>query len=463
MVCIPPIVYIDGCTTRSQYYLGFTDSDGGTPDLSVVLSTTDLQPVDYFIYVPKTRNHYNGTVTVNNSVIVYLPSSLEITSYSHQDYGIFLETSSNKVTVIGRSYTSHTTDSYLALPVINSKTVTKHTYYAMSVYSSNSYSSILIVGTEDNTAIKFKFSTSFNVYMNYQSYYVYSYREYSFVINRLQTMYIYPYYNDHDLSGTRIVANKPISVFSGHRCAYVPYSNGDCGYLIEQIPPTIFWGKIHYVAPLATRRTYTLKVLAAYDNTRIIIYRNDSAWSTTLDEQGHTYITLDGQQYCAVHSNNDILVAQFSGNDGEDPSMGLVSATNNFASRFQFPVSTFRYSVYSPSFINIIVMAQYYQPDKIYMITDGTKKSLNTQIWIPIRVKNVVEAYATKIPVLPGVVEIIHANKEALMTTMVYGIDQRIGYIHPGGPSYSTISKELAIILISYLLQCVSYGLYLPT
>ena len=427
---------IDGCTAKGFYYLGFFDNDGGNPDLSLLLSTTELQPVSYFVDIPRTRNQYNGNVTANDTVVINIPSSLEITSSSHRDYGVYLETSSNKVTVIGRSYTSHTTDTYLALATVKSRTVSEYTYYAMSMYSPNSYSSILLVGTEDNTAIKLKFSSSFYVYVD--SYrHVSSGTVYSYTINRLQTMYIYPgsSYRRYDLSGTRIEANKPVSVFSGHRGAYVPYSDGNYGYLIEQIPPTIYWGKLHYVAPLATRRFYALKVLSAYDNTRVIIYRNDSAWSTTLSEQGHTYITLYNQEYCAVHSNNKILVAQFSGRYGEDPSMVIVPPINNFASRFQFP--TFRYlsNPFSFSFINIIVMAQNYQSDMMYLITDGVKQSLSTQIWTPIRVKNVIEAYATKVAVLPGVTEIIHSSTSALMSTIAYGIDQRIGYIHPGGPS----------------------------
>ena len=424
--------------------MGFFYNDaGGNQDLSVVLTTTELQPVTYYIHIPRTGNRYSGIIVANGSVVVHLPSSMQVSSYSHRDYGIYLETGSDKVTVIGRSYTSHTTDTYLALPIIKLKTVTEYTYYAMSFYSPNSYSSILIVGAEDNTVLRLKFKlSSRRVYMYNTRYYVYSYREYSYTINRLQTFYIYPYSSSDDLSGTRIITNKPVSVFSGHRCSYVPYRYGNCGYLIEQIPPTMYLGKVHYVAPLATRRTYTLKVLAVHDSTQIIIYCNGStSYTYNYDEQDYTYVTLDSQQYCAVHSNKAIMVAQFSGYDGEDPSMGLIPGSNNFVSKFQFSISGFRYatdSLYSPSFINIIVMAQYYQPDKIYLKIDGGKRSLNTQIWTPITVKGAVEAYATKIPVLPGVVEIIHANPAALMTTLVYGIDNRIGYIHPGGPLYNT-------------------------
>ena len=439
-------VFTDGCDVRSQYYLGFFyNTNGGNLDLSVVLTTTETQPVSYFIRIPRTGNRYRGTVTATNSVVVNLPSSMQVTSYSRWDYGIYLETNSNKVTVVGRSYISHTTDTYLALPIIKLRTGTEYTYYAMSFYSPNSYSSILLVGTEDNTEFKIKFATSLDVYMNYRSYWLSSGSEYSFVIDRLQTMYIYPTSGSYDLTGTRIIADKPVSVFSGHRCSYVPYSYGNCGYLIEQIPPTALWGKVHYVAPLATRRSYTLKVLAAHYGTQITIYCNNSrSYSYNYNEQEHTYVTLYSQQYCAIHSNKDILVAQFSGRDGEDPSMGLISPTSSFASKFQFSISTFRYAtnqIYSVSFINIIVMAQYYQPHKIYLIVDGGKKSLSTQIWTRIRVNYVVEAYATKVAVLPGVVEVVHDDPAALMTTLVYGIGDRIGYIHPGGPLYNTIGE----------------------
>ena len=447
-LCIHLLCYfgVDGCTIRGQYYLGFFHNEYGSLDLSILISTTESWPVSYSVYVRYTGSRYSGTVTANNSAIVYLSTSAQVTSYSQHYHGISVETSSNKVTVIGRSYTSHTTDSYLALPVIKLQTITQYIYYAMSAYSPNSYSSLLIVATE-SVDFTVTFTQSTYVYIYNGNSYVSSGSQYSYWLGRLQTMYIYPSYSyrGHDFTGIKIISNRPLSIFSGHRCAYVPYSNGNCGYLIEQIPPTIYWGKVHYIAPLATRRTYTLKVVAAYDNTRVLIYCNNSLWSSNnLNEQSHFYITLNGQQYCAVQSNNDILVAQFSGYDGEDPSMGLVSATNNFASRFQFPVSAFRYaasSSYIPSFINIIVMAQYYQPDKIYIIRDGTKMSLSTQIWTPITVNNVIEAYTTKVPVLPAVVEIIHANKEALMTTMVYGIDQRIGYIHAGGLLHSSLGK----------------------
>ena len=378
----------------------FLNYNGGSE--SFLLTTTETQSVNYSLYIPRRGYRDSGRITANSSVTLNIPN-MEVSSYSHIDYGIYLELSSDKVTVIGQNYQSHTSDSYLALPTIKSDTVTEYVYYGMSVYSPNSYSSILIVGTEDNTQIYLVATQSTRIYSSryyrYRRYYinVSPGSRYSFVINRLQTRYME---TTSDLSGTKIIANKPVSVFSGHRCAYVPYSYGTCGYLIEQIPPTTYWGTTYYIAPLATRTSYTIKVLAAFDSTNITISCNGTIESNSVNEKSHVTKTLDNQEYCIIYANKKVLVAQFSGKNSEDPSMTLVPASNNFISKFQFP--TFDHptdSYYYPTYVNIIVMAEYYQPESIHMVTGGLQMSLNTQEWTPFRINNVIEAYATKVSV----------------------------------------------------------------
>ena len=431
------ILYVDKCDAESHYYLGFIyNYNGGS--LSFLLTTTEPQPVNFSIEAPSQSYSYSGAITASNTVTVNLPSGLQTSSYSQWNYGIYMKASSDKITVIGQSYNSHTSDTYLALPTIESKN-TEYTYYVMSVYSSSYHSKVLIVGTEGNTAVKLITTNSAYIYTRYGSRTAYSGGQYSFRIDRLNTMH---FEDSSDLSGTKIVTNKPVSVFSGHRCANVPNGYGNCGYLIEQIPPTRFWGKVYYVAPLATRRSYTIKVVAAYHGTYVTINCNGTSHSYSLNERDHTTRTLDNQEYCAIHANKKVLVAQFSGKNGEDPSMTLIPATNNFVSRFQFP--TFHHPTVSynyKTYVNIIVMAQYYQPNTIYLTTGGSKRSLNTEEWTPFRVNNIVEAYATKVAVSQGVVEIIHTDVTALMTTMVYGVAARNGYMHPGG-FFSTLGKQ---------------------
>ena len=67
------------------------------------------------------------------------------------------------------------------------------------------------------------------------------------------------------------------------------------------------------------------------------------------------------------------------------------------------------------------------------MITGVVSISLNTQTWVPVKVNNSIEAYATSINIPEGVAEVTHNNKAALMTTLVYGFAVYVGYGHPGG------------------------------
>jgi len=82
-----------------------------------------------------------------------------------------------------------------------------------------------------------------------------------------------------DMTGARITASKPISVFGGHTCAFVPFGNPACDHLESQLFPIETWGTKFVAAPLklrrkegdpvATREGTYWKFLAVSDNTTI--------------------------------------------------------------------------------------------------------------------------------------------------------------------------------------------------
>ena len=417
----------------SDYYLGiFKHLNGGHP--SIILMTTESQPVYYSIQVPGIGYYHNGTITASNEDIVNLPKSVEV-SPDDQNKGIYLTTSSKTVTVIGQnvllSSTIYSVGTFAAFPnspICTSGHVLK--YYGVSVTErSQMYnSSVLIVGTENNTMMKLTVTQPVTIKVDNAETDLTPGRQYSFVINRLQTVCVASL---EDLTGTKMVTNKSVSVFSGHQMDI----NYD--YLIEQIPPTISWGRVYYTVPLATRRSYTIKVLAAYDSTNVDIYCNDTKYSFTINESEFINRTFSLQEHCVIHSSKKVLVAQFALGDSDsghgDPMMTVVPAINQYTSKFIFSVLRNHKSSSYNHFVNIIVLAQFYQPDMIYLISGGVNKSLDTQKWVPVKVNNVIEAYATKVSVSESVAEIIHADTLALMTAVVYGFTQYEGYGHPGG------------------------------
>ena len=419
--------------------------NGGSPYISIM--TTDSQPVSYFIEAPGLGIHHNGTVTADNEATIQLSSTAEVTSHNEQNKGIYLKTSSDSVTVIGHNQHDGTTaDTYLVLPIIK-LSVTMYVYFGITGLRVNHrrQNVVLIVGTEDNTAMKLIVTQSVTVSVGSATTNLIPGNEYSFVINRLQTVF---FESQEDLSGTKIVTDKPVSVHSGHECGNIPLNVGACDHLIEQIPPTAFWGKVHYVAPLSSRRSYSIKIVAAHDSTSIDVYCNNSLKSSyAVDEGKYIDIILSLQEYCAIISNKEVLVVQFGhgrGDDGYDgdPMVMLSPPTIQYNYNFKFSTMLNTIRPNYKHYVNVIVLAQYYQPDEIYLITEGVSTSLNTQTWVPVKVNNSIVAYVTHVNISEGVAEVTHSNKAALMTTVVYGFADYEGYGHSGG--YYTHRKKIS-------------------
>ena len=158
----------------------------------------------------------------------------------------------------------------------------------------------LVVGTENDTKIIIKPSV---VIRNAFAPAATGYRfvpgvPASLTIQRFQTFYLQV--RDGDISGTRIIANKPISVFSGHECANVPLDRQPCDMLIEQIPLIDTWGFEVVTIPLKTKGGDTIKIIASQDATRI------NVTYTNIDDGLVTSFTLNAGKF------KEITIKDFS-------------------------------------------------------------------------------------------------------------------------------------------------------
>ena len=430
------LMYLLHIGHANHYYLGFFANYREENNVSILLTTTEVYPVTYFIEAPGVGYYHRGIISAGNEVMLNLSSSIAVSSHNDQDKGIYLTTSSENVAVIGQNILLHTGDSFFALPIIELDD--DYVYYGISVPSASVHteaisSSILIVGTENNTVMKLTTTQSVNVSSGNTVITANPGIQNSLVINRLQTIFVG---SRDDLSGTKVVTDKPVSVFSGHACGNVPWNITACSYLIEQIPPTALWGKAYYTAPLAGKRSYTVKILAAHDSTVVNVYCNNSMKSFIINEGQYFNVSLQSKEYCAIYSTKEILMAQFSHGGGEDldygdPMMTLVPATNQYLNKFDL-VTIHNTSGYD-HYVNIIVTARYYQPNMIFLIAGGDNISLATQQWIPIQVNSITVAYAAQLSVVEGISHIVHTNTSAQMMTIVYGFKMHDGYGLVGG------------------------------
>lgn len=146
-----------------------------------------------------------------------------------------------------------------------------------------------------------------------------------------------------DLSGSLIIADKPIAVFGGHQCANVP--NKDvwfCDYLVEQLLPLNTWGNDFYTAPLATRiGGDTFRILAAQNNTQIAI---NGVLQPVLNLGQFQQVTLATAS--RIVADKPIFLTQFAnsgdfdGRTNADPFMLTVPATRHYASSYRICTPT---------------------------------------------------------------------------------------------------------------------------
>ena len=417
--------------------MGFFINYEGATNISILLISTETDEVQYSIEAPGVGYYHRGTISAGNEVILNLPNSVEVSSQSDINKGIYIKSNSDKITVIGQSLEYHTSDSYYALPITRISNV-DYVYYGISVPRTHNQpsSSILVVGTKNNTMMALTVTQSVSVSVNDTTFNLIPNREYLFVINRLQTVYVRSL---EDLTGTKIVTDVPVSVLSGHECGNVPTSKCCCSYLIEQIPFTILWGKVYYAAPFLSRTSYTIKIVAAYASTVVNIYCNNAMESYTINEGEFVSRASRMEEYCAIYSSKNVLVVQLShgydANNYGDPMMTLLSATNQYLSKFDFSNSGYPSHTGYNHFVNIIVLEQYYQPNMIYLMAGEVNRSLLMQQWVPIKVNNITEAYATQVNISESTTKIFHINSAAKMMMIAYGFARFDGYGHIGGIS----------------------------
>ncbi len=78
-----------------------------------------------------------------------------------------------------------------------------------------------------------------------------------------------------DLTGTRVLASKPVQLIGGHKCTNVPFDMAACDHLEEVIPPLSALGREHVVAaPLIPSggpvpKDQMVRITAAEDNTSL--------------------------------------------------------------------------------------------------------------------------------------------------------------------------------------------------
>lgn len=384
--------------------------------LQLFINTPEPNPVSFT--VTASGFSYTGTATNTGSIIVTLPSNLEVQSSSERSKGIYVQAAgNNRITVYGSSLERYTSDSFLALPCLD-QSLDEYEYYAMCYYGAGLPCALLFVACQDNTRITTPYGTV--------------------TLNRLQT---YLFERNHDTTGARITSTKPVSFFSSNRCSFVPSGTWACDYLTEQLPPTSTWGREFLVASLLGRSSPELyRIIASRASTTFTVACvGRSTLSYTLSSAGSwQQVILADNSHCSIEASAPVLVTQFAyGQQADgvsaDPFMVMIPPIDQFSNRYVFNVlSTFR-----ANYIIIYVSPQYYQRERIFL--DGT--NLVSWQWTTVRCSDgTVCGYITGRSMSAGSHILYHDDLYARIGLIVYGFDSYDSYGYPGGLILEAIS-----------------------
>lgn len=240
--------------------------------------------------------------------------------------------------------------------------------------------------------------------------------------------------HEHDLTGSRVIADRPVQVFGGHVCAYVPYTSQACDHLEVQVPPIQTWGKQFVSRPMTDGGgpgENLVRVVAAFDGTEV---------SVSPPQGGVDKIVLDANRWVefmasspfSVSGSNAIMVGQFLLGQyypepdaaRGDPAMTVLVPAEQYRKDYIFVTpSSYNASTNGQSFVMII------RPPGVELSLDGSP--VNTT-WDAIGGKEI-----GIVPVEGGT----HTMSAAQAFGMVaYGLGSFTSYAYPAGLNLNKIT-----------------------
>jgi len=262
----------------------------------------------------------------------------------------------------------------------------------------------------------------------------------TFELNQFELINLETTTDQQDPTGTTVVADKPVAVFGGSPCTFIPDDTWACDHLEEQIFPLQSWGT-HMVAP----KTYPRKTLLGYGGVEDDLFRFLASEDNTVIEIEPTIpgtpLTLNAGEHVEISSTTDFvawsdkpfLLGQFIVGEDDigsiamtgigDPAFMLIPPSEQYRSDYIILVP----NAYAYNFASIICEA-------------GTTVSIDgidiaAQSFDDVGNGEYVRAW---VELQEGVYQVVGDHHFGIM---VYGYDQYVSYGYAGGLNLQPINN----------------------
>ena len=403
----------DVSNSGKEFAIGFMehyDYDKSTENRYLFL--TSSKSLNYTVRAPRHNFSTSGFLLANTLVSVQLPVSLRM-PIGTSDRGVLVK-STEDMTVYGMSQSLLSGDAFLALP-----THVQGLEYVVPSYTrhpDSDYKSLLgVVGIHNHTRVTVEYSATASPHGKSHNV---TYR-----IDWMQTLQL----EGNDMTGSRVLSDKPVAVFGGHECANVPEFTRHCNNLVEQVPPVARLGRHFATVPFATRKQGDIfRAIASHDKTDIIV--NGHLERSNLQTGEFYEFHASSTTFMSIESTQPILLMQFSiGNTADstlsDPSMLMISPIEQYRSSYLVRTAPDDLVLFS-SYLAIIVT----DSEKDGLRLDNKPLS-SSVLWNKIPGLTLVGA---NLPISDGTHTVHHVNKSTFGLS-VYGFAYHDCYTYLGG------------------------------
>ncbi|KAM8927862.1 IgGFc-binding protein-like [Pelodytes ibericus] len=192
------------------------------------------------VTVTVNKSNFKRVLSVNDlfTVTVDIPTNVELPGTSKTSNVVIVE-ANNDITVLSLNSKYLSADTTIVYPVQNLGTE----YYVVTPLDGpvDSNKEFAIISADELTSVDIYLTGAVNYQNNV-------YRRGSKLTVLLEAYNALQLLSRENLSGTRVVSQKPVAVLSGHTCTW---KNTKCNHVYEQLLPVSSWGTTFFVPPVS--------------------------------------------------------------------------------------------------------------------------------------------------------------------------------------------------------------------
>ncbi|XP_062574881.1 IgGFc-binding protein-like [Saccostrea cucullata] len=403
----------------------------------IFITTSSNKPVHVNVTSPKSHHprinqHFVITHGVVHRVAVDQDFRLNHTELSTKGISISAD---EEIVVYGVNREVYSDDAYLALPT----DVLGKEYYTISYSPSYYYCVFAVIGVHDHTRVHIKLANHPNISVNFHGHVYHRNQWINVTLNRFSTFEIS---SVGDLTGSHIIANKPVGVISGNKKAVVSVA-GNTGnsrdHLTEMLLPVQAWGKNFATVPIPERDVGDVfRFVASQGHTSVrvtgVIDSKNFTDHFNINHAGqYVQRNYSSKLYAHVTSNHPIALYQLSAtqakhtnlpSDAADPCLITIPPIEQYAADYTFTTPQYSKGQYLNYFMFVVDSSQ-----TAGLILDGKPLPQN-QTYVHIPGTNLAAGYV-KISV--GTHTVTHNNPNTVIGGIVFGKANLESYGFPIG------------------------------